>query len=106
MGNSNISPTRIQLKNLTNKLIVAKRGHKMLKDKNDEMTRYFTTLIKKTVLLRKRVESELNSMLEQFVLSKGTMTSVQIYSTFLSMTSCANFGLQIKISTTSHRQKG
>lgn len=97
MGSSNISPTRIQLKNLTNKLIIARRGHKMLKDKNDEMIRLFTSLIKKTMTARKLVEKQLNDILEQFVLSKGTMSNVEVYSTFLPVNYMINFDLDSKM---------
>ena len=45
-----INPTRMELYRLKKRLTVAKRGHKLLKDKQDEMIRRFMELIKKTGL--------------------------------------------------------
>lgn len=57
----NLSPTRVNLKTLKNRLVTAKRGHKMLKDKTDSLIRIFSNLIKKNYKLRLEVD---NSFLE------------------------------------------
>lgn len=46
MARLNINPTRMNLSILKTKLETSKRGHKLLKDKQDELMRQFITLIK------------------------------------------------------------
>ena len=52
----NVNPTRMELTNLKRKLITARRGHKLLKDKRDELMRRFMDLIRENKELRKKVE--------------------------------------------------
>ena len=42
MARLNVNPTRMQLKTLKGRLKIAVRGHKLLKDKTDEMVRRFS----------------------------------------------------------------
>ena len=56
MARLNVNPTRIQLKTLKSRLVVAKRGHKMLQDKCDELIKKYTTLVKQNYSVRKEVE--------------------------------------------------
>jgi len=57
----NVNPTRMELTNLKHKLTTARRGHKLLKDKRDELMRQFLDLIRENELLRKDVESSIGS---------------------------------------------
>ena len=52
MANAIIIPTRMELSRLKKKLITATRGHKLLKDKRDELMRQFLELVKECKLLR------------------------------------------------------
>ena len=52
----NVNPTRMELTNLKRKLVTARRGHKLLKDKRDELMRRFMDLIRENKELRKKVE--------------------------------------------------
>ena len=52
----NVNPTRMELTNLKRKLVTARRGHKLLKDKRDELMRRFLDLVKENQALRKDVE--------------------------------------------------
>ena len=52
----NVNPTRMELTNLKRKLSTARRGHKLLKDKRDELMRRFLDLVKENKALRIRVE--------------------------------------------------
>lgn len=47
MTRLNVNPTRMELSNLRKRLSIARRGHKLLKDKQDELMRQFIVLIKK-----------------------------------------------------------
>ena len=56
MAEMNVNPTRMELTNLKRKLSTARRGHKLLKDKRDELMRRFLDLVKENKALRIRVE--------------------------------------------------
>lgn len=57
----NVNPTRMELTNLKRKLTTARRGHKLLKDKRDELMRRFMDLIRENYSEREKVESALGS---------------------------------------------
>lgn len=61
-----INPTRMELTRLKKRLSTAKRGHKLLKDKQDEMVRQFMLIIKENDRLRKEVEDELKVINKSF----------------------------------------
>jgi V/A-type H+-transporting ATPase subunit D len=68
-----VNPTRMELTRLKRRLVVASRGHKLLKDKRDEMVRRFMLLIKRNKKLRQEVEAALSSALGGFVLARIAM---------------------------------
>lgn len=86
MARINVNPTRMELKKLKARLKTAKRGHKLLKDKTDEMIRRFSVIIKQTKLLRDEVEGDVVGVLKQFSLARGLM-SVQDINLAFSMPS-------------------
>ena len=55
MAATNINPTRMELTRLKKKLTTALRGHKLLKDKRDELMRQFLDLVRENKSLRQRV---------------------------------------------------
>ncbi|MEO0161665.1 MAG: V-type ATP synthase subunit D [candidate division WOR-3 bacterium] len=55
-----IPPTRMQLLRLKRRNIIARRGHKLLKDKQDELVRKVMELVKQIQVLRLQIEEELN----------------------------------------------
>lgn len=69
MAKLNVNPTRMELSKLKKQLVTATRGHKLLKDKQDELMRRFIILIKKNNQLRKEVEVELNQAMKDFALA-------------------------------------
>lgn len=62
----NVNPTRMELTKLKKRLTTATRGHKLLKDKQDELMRRFIGMIKKNNELRKDVEKELEGSFKDF----------------------------------------
>ncbi len=59
MAQLNVNPTRMELSRLKKSLATAKRGHKLLKDKRDEMMRQFLDIVRENKILRERVEKQL-----------------------------------------------
>ncbi len=65
-----VSPTRMELTRLKKELATAKRGHKLLKDKQDEMVRQFMDLIRRNRELRTEIESSLLDVNASFEYAK------------------------------------
>ncbi len=53
-----VNPTRIELLRLKKRLILAQRGYRLLKEKEEELMRIFLALIEEIKNLRKQVEEE------------------------------------------------
>lgn len=60
MARLNVNPTRMELSKLKKKLESARRGHKLLKDKRDELMRQFMNMIKENRQLRVEVEAAIS----------------------------------------------
>lgn len=74
MAVMNVNPTRMQLSKLKKQLATALRGHKMLKDKLDELMRQFLDLVKVNMELRLKVEAELKNCDAHFVNASAVMS--------------------------------
>ena len=66
MAVMNVNPTRMEMKRLQGRLKTAVRGHKLLKDKTDEMIRRFISLAEENKKLRIECERELGVALAAF----------------------------------------
>ena len=71
MARLNVNPTRMELKKLKARLNTAERGHKLLKDKSDEMVRRFSVMIRENKRMRDEVEKELSQTLKQFSVARS-----------------------------------
>lgn len=71
----NVNPTRMEMKRLKGRLHTASRGHKLLKDKTDEMVRQFIILARSNKQLRQEVESSLSIALRDFMLARTVTDS-------------------------------
>ena len=69
-----VNPTRIELTNLKKRLNVAVKGHKLFKDKRDELVRVFIELVKENKRLREEVEKELQQAQSNFMLASAVMS--------------------------------
>lgn len=78
----NVKPTRMELNNLKERLKTAERGHKLLKDKRDELMRRFISLIRENNQLRKEVESYLIDNLKSFAVAKSLENSQMVEELF------------------------
>lgn len=59
MAQLNVNPTRMELTRLKKSLATAIRGHKLLKDKRDELMRQFLDIVRENKVLRERVEEKI-----------------------------------------------
>ena len=69
----NVNPTRMELSRLRKRLGTATRGHKLLKDKQDELVRQFILLVKKNQELRKKMDSSLQKGMKEYVLASSVI---------------------------------
>lgn len=82
MANVVVNPTRMELTRLKKKLVTASRGHKLLKDKRDELMRQFLDMARENMELRKKVEAGIKAANTNFVIAKAG-TNEQTLSTAL-----------------------
>ncbi|HOP86534.1 MAG TPA: V-type ATP synthase subunit D [Syntrophorhabdaceae bacterium] len=67
-----INPTRMELLRLKKRLVVALRGHKLLKDKFDGLMKEFLEISKKYKISRIKVDEQLPKILKLFVIADIT----------------------------------
>ncbi len=73
-----VKPTRMELSNLKKRRVVAVRGHKMMKDKRDELVRRFIIFARRNKELRIEVEEKLTAAMQSFVLARASMSNDEI----------------------------
>jgi len=78
MAQKQVAATRMELTKLQNQLRIAKRGHKLLKDKQDEMVRQFMEIIRQNRELRIKVERELVLIMQKFNNAKNKSSTATI----------------------------
>lgn len=69
-----VNPTRMELTKLKKKLAVATRGHKLLKDKRDELMRQFLDIVRENKVLREKVEKAIAEANESLILAQSVMS--------------------------------
>ncbi|MEE3492128.1 V-type ATP synthase subunit D [Ruminococcus sp.] len=74
MAVKQVNPTRMELSRLKKKLNTATRGHKLLKDKRDELMRRFLEMVRENRALRMKVEEQIRMANSNFVLAKSSMS--------------------------------
>jgi V/A-type H+-transporting ATPase subunit D len=75
MARLNVNPTRMVLSTLKKRLKVAVKGHKMLKDKRDELMKRFLELARENKTLREMVEAQIADVYSNFVIASALMSS-------------------------------
>ena len=82
MARLNVNPTRMELSKLKTKLVSARRGHKLLKDKRDELMRQFMNLIKENRQLRSEVEAAIKEA-NRYMAVAGSVMQKEVLETAL-----------------------
>lgn len=78
-----VNPTRQELSKMKKKLLTARKGHKLLKDKRDEMMRQFLDIVRETKELREKVESSVKKSHKGFVLARASMSKESLRSALM-----------------------
>lgn len=78
-----VNPTRMELTRLKKKLATATRGHKLLKDKRDELMRQFLDRVRENRRLRLQVEAGIRSANQDFMLARAAMQDAALNTALL-----------------------
>jgi V/A-type H+-transporting ATPase subunit D len=78
MARLNVNPTRMVLTNLKRRLRTARRGHRLLKDKRDELMKKFLEIVRENKRERKIVETKLKEVYSQFVMARALMSDTHL----------------------------
>jgi V/A-type H+-transporting ATPase subunit D len=63
----------MELTRLKRQIVIARRGHKLLKDKQDELIKKFVDMVKENKRLREEVEKELQLAFKNFIIARSQM---------------------------------
>ena len=74
MPNITVNPTRMELTRTKARLRTAQRGHKLLKDKRDELMRQFMDIVRENRALREKVEQSLLRAHSSFTAASAVMS--------------------------------
>ena len=83
MATTQVNPTRMELTRLKKKLATATRGHKLLKDKRDELMRQFLDLVRENMALRQKVEAGIRAANTNFVVAKAGMSEEVLHTALM-----------------------
>jgi V/A-type H+-transporting ATPase subunit D len=73
MARMNVNPTRMVLTKLKGQLKTARKGHKLMKDKRDELMRIFLDLAREIKVFREDVDSELKDVYDSFAIARAVV---------------------------------
>lgn len=68
-----VNPNRMELMKLKKRLLLARKGHKLLKDKQEQLIRSFFQIVRENKALRKSVEDALIEAYQSFLVAKSFM---------------------------------
>lgn len=74
MARLNVNPTRMELTRLKKLNLTAIRGHKLLKDKLDELMKQFLEIVRENKKLREEAEKSLNEAYKSFIIARAVMS--------------------------------
>lgn len=96
MERMNVNPTRMVLTSLKKKLVVATRGHKLMKDKRDELMKQFLELARENKVLREHVEAELMEVYSSFSIASAVMSPQLMGEALMYPTQSVAIGVETK----------
>ena len=70
---ANVNATRMELLRLRRRVALASRGHRLLSEKRDEISRQLIQIAREIRPLREKVEKELSETFRRFMLARATM---------------------------------
>ena len=73
----------MELTRLKGKLVTARKGHKLLKDKRDELMRQFLEMVRENKALREKVELEIANANRNFALARSAMSDEAVRVAFM-----------------------
>jgi V/A-type H+-transporting ATPase subunit D len=91
-----VNPTRMELTKLKNQYAIAKRGHKLLKDKQDELIKKFIDMVKENKRLREEVERELENSMKSFIMARSQMSQQVLEESLMIPSARANISISKK----------
>ena len=96
MASKTISPTRMELTRLKTRLKTAIRGHKLLKDKRDELMRQFLEIVRRNRELRIRVDEGLSNANRSLAVASAIMSPEMLEQSLLYPRQRVTFGMTFK----------
>ena len=71
MAELRVNPTRMEMKRIQTRYQTARKGHKLLKDKRDELMKQFLDVVREDKDLRERVEEALGKVYQSFTVASA-----------------------------------
>ena len=71
MAEIRVNPTRMEMKRINARLTTARRGHKLLKDKQDELMKLFLEVVRQNKALREDIEKRIMCVHQSFTLASA-----------------------------------
>ena len=96
MASTMITPTRLMLKQLQGRLKTARRGHKLMKDKRDELMRRFMDIVRLNKELRERVEQGLTASFASLQVASAIMSPEVLEQALLYPRQSVELGVEFK----------
>ena len=96
MARINVNPTRQELTRLKKRLKTSQRGHKLLKDKRDELMKQFLDLVRKNKALRQSVEEKLMQAHGSFVLAAASMSEESLAEALMCPRQTVSVDMEVK----------
>ena len=96
MASTTITPTRMVLNQLKGRLKTARRGHKLLKDKRDELMRQFMDVVKQNKVLRIRVEEGLTQAFAAMQVASSIMSPEMLEQALLYPRQSVELGMDLE----------
>ena len=96
MASTAITPTRMVLNQLKGRLKTARRGHKLLKDKRDELMRQFMDVVKRNKELRIKVEQGLTAAFASLQVASAIMSPEMLEQALLYPRQSVELGMSFK----------